>query len=171
VDVPADGDQSLVNVVTSTEPGSTCPPPGTESGCTATTDIVEQTLTLTDLTGSFVLAGTPASTVTDVGVVTMTVTTNSPTGYQVTVQAAAGELASTTPGSTDTIPIENLSVRETGTVPFQSLSDVESVLVHSQTGPSEPGGDLLSNDYQVTIPLTIMTGDYVGTLNYVVIAP
>jgi choice-of-anchor A domain-containing protein/uncharacterized repeat protein (TIGR01451 family) len=169
VDVPAAGDQSLVNVVTSDAPGSSCPPPGPDLACTVVTTVIPLAITLTNLTPAFVLSGTPNSTVTGEGVVTMTVTTNSLTGYAVSVQANDAEL---TPvgGPTDPdlfIAIGNLGVRPSGDGEFQPLSVDTPVVVHSQPGPSAPEGDDLSNDYQVTIPLEVVATDYTATLTYV----
>jgi hypothetical protein len=167
VDVPSAGDRNLVNVVTSTAPGSSCPPPGSNAGCTATTTVVPQSITLSELTTSFALSGTPASTASQDGAVSMRVTTNSLSGYQVTVRATQAQLGAATPGNPHSIPIGNLRVRETGTLPYQPLSATTPVLVHSQPTPSGVAGDLISNDYQVAIPLTITTDSYTGTLTYV----
>jgi hypothetical protein len=169
VNVSGAGDLSLVNVITSTVVGNGCPPPGSNAGCTATTTVVERTLTLTNLTPAFGLSGTPGGTVVHNDAVSMTVTTNSPTGYQVTVQAAESQLVPSTPGNPTTIPVANLGVRPAGTIPFQALSDTQPALVHSQLGPSMPDGDVLVNDYQVSIPDSTLADGYSGTLTYVAI--
>jgi hypothetical protein len=40
------------------------------------------------------------------------------------------------------------------------------VLVHDQSGPSAPDGDLISNDYAITVP-DVQSGNYQGTLDYI----
>jgi large repetitive protein len=99
----------------------------------------------------------------------MTVTTNSPGGYQVTVQAGTTLLTGALPGNTETIPIGRLGVRESGTVPFLPLSDTGATLVHNQNAASAPGGDAVSNDYQVHIPF-VPADTYSATLDYIVSA-
>jgi hypothetical protein len=94
----------------------------------------------------------------------MTVVTNSPGGYNVTVQAGAPAL--TAPGIGASIPISALKVRESGTSTFQPLSAADPVPVHSQSGPSEQNGDPLSNDYEVDIPF-VPSGGYSVTLDYI----
>ena len=60
-------------------------------------------------------------------------------------------------------------MRESGTTPFQPLSATTSVVVHQQDAPSGPGGDAVSNDYQVQIP-DVSSGTYTTTLDYIVTA-
>ena len=50
---------------------------------------------------------------------------------------------------------------------FQPLTG--PVLVHDQSGPSAPAGDLISNDYQITIP-NVNNASYHGTLDYIATA-
>jgi hypothetical protein len=97
----------------------------------------------------------------------MTVTTNSAGGYRVTVAAAADSLTGSV-GNTDTIPIDRLSVRESGTNLFQALTAIPQI-VHQQSGPSAPGGDAISNDYQIDIPF-VNADTYTTTLDYIVAA-
>ncbi|MBE3012816.1 hypothetical protein IL992_27045 [Microbispora sp. NEAU-D428] len=123
-------------------------------------------MTLSDLTGSFTLTGDPGTTVTLNGAVTMTVTTNNPAGYQVTVQATTPTLTGSA-GNPDSIPIGNLYVRETGSGPlFYQMSNTTPVTVHTQHTPSAPGGDNLSNDYMVNIPV-VQPDTYRTTLDYI----
>jgi len=135
------------------------------SGTTTARVTVNSSITLSGLTSSFTLTGNTNSTVTSNGAVTMNVLTNNLTGYNVTVQAAAAVLSGTG-GNTDTIPIADLKVRETGGVAFVPLSNVAPVVVHTQVIPSGPSGDNLGNDYQVAIPF-VRSDTYSVTLNYV----
>ena len=72
-------------------------------------------------------------------------------------------------GTEDTIPVERLSVRGEDDTPFQPLDPTRPVTVHSQDRSSSPGGDAVSNDYQVEIPFTA-SGEYQTELEYVVTA-
>ncbi|MBB4944262.1 hypothetical protein FHR32_008668 [Streptosporangium album] len=138
----------------------------TSTGSTTANVSVTGSITLSDLTGSFTLTGDPGTTATLNGAVTMTVTTNNPAGYQVTVQATTPTLTGSA-GNSDTIPIGNLYVRETGSGPlFFQMSDTTAVNVHTQHTPSAPGGDNLSNDYMVNIP-AVQPDTYRTTLDYI----
>jgi uncharacterized repeat protein (TIGR01451 family) len=163
---PDNGDMILSDTVTSTTLGTNCAVGSTDTRCATTTTVTPVSITLTGTTSSFTLTGAPNSTITANGAVQMTVATNDTAGYQVSVQAAGGTLTSTQPDNTATIPISRLSVRATGTSPFQTLSATSAVLLHQQSGPSAPGGDLLSNDYQVQVPF-VPPGTYSTTLNYI----
>ncbi len=158
------GDAELRNAVVSPTVGSTCPagPPG--AGCQVVTEVEPSVLTLTDLTPSFTLIGPPGSTPQLDNAVTMTVTTNNAAGYAVTVSAADDALRSAV--SSDTIPINLLSVRPSGTEAFSPFAPGGIVTVHSQDRPSAPGGDAVSNDYRVQIPF-VASGDYSTTLEYI----
>ena len=163
------GDAVLVNQVTSGSIGSTCPPAGPEPGCSTSTPVAARFVTLTGLTDAFTLTGLPHTTVGADGAVTMTVTTNSSGGYQVSVQGAGPRLLGSDPTNTATIPLGNLSVRESGTSLFQTLSPDSAVVVHDQDRPSAPQGDAVSNDYEIDIPF-VPPDTYSGTLEYVVSA-
>ena len=129
------------------------------------TPIAAQTLTLTGLTSSFTLTGLPNDTVTSDGGVSMTVTTNSTTGYFVTVRSQNPTLVGITPGNPESIPIGLLGVRESGPLPFQPVSTTAQV-IHNQSGPSAPGGDAISNDYRMEIPF-VPSDTYTTTLEYI----
>jgi large repetitive protein len=159
------GDALLPNRVVSPDVGSSCLTGSTDPNCVTSTRIDTRTLTLTGLTNSFTLTGLPNSTVTADGAVTMTVTSNSPGGYQVTVQAGAGTLAGAATGNTDTIPTDQLGVRESGTTTFTPLT-TSPLLIHQQTRASSPAGDAVSNDYQVQIPF-VAADSYTTTLDYI----
>jgi uncharacterized repeat protein (TIGR01451 family) len=165
---PATGDGRLVNAVTSSALASNCPPGGSDPRCVTSTDVAPQAITLTSLSSGFTLSGAPDTVVSQDGAVTMTVTTNSPTGYTVAVRAVTSALTAARPGNPDNIPATALGVRESGTATFQPLSDVATVRVHSQSGPSAAGGDAVSNDYEASIPF-IATDTYSGTLEYIAI--
>ncbi len=163
------GDEVLTNRVISTSPGSTCPAAATDPRCTTSTAVDASTLTLTGLTPSFTLTGLPNSTVQQEGAVTLTVTTNSPGGYTVLVRGTDQQLRAAN-GSSDTIGLERLGVRASGSGdPFQPLSSDPGVVVHSQNRASGPGGDAVSNDYQVRVPF-VDSDRYSTTLEYIVTA-
>ncbi|MBB5476092.1 beta strand repeat-containing protein [Micromonospora parathelypteridis] len=168
VNQPVSGDGSLVNTAASTTLGNTCPAGGGSAECTATVVVAAQSITLSGLPVGFTLTGRPQQVVGQPEAVTMTVTTNSPTGYAVTVRGLAPELVGANPENPYTIPIENLRVRESGTSVFRELSDVTPVVVHRQSGPSAPGGDAIGNDYEVSIP-AVVADEYSATLEYVAI--
>ncbi len=157
------GDAQLRNRVVSTTVGSQCLPGSTNPGCTTTIGVEPSMITLTDLTPSFTLSGAPNSTVELDNAVTMTVTTNNVAGYTVSVRATDDALRS--PGTADTIPVGGLSVRPSDGALFTRLS-TDLLTVHSQDRPSGPGGDAVSNDYQVEIPY-VSSGTYSTTLEYI----
>jgi hypothetical protein len=137
----------------------------TSPGTTTANVAVGSAITLSNLTPDFTLSGNPGQTITDIGAVTMNVETNNATGYNVTVEAAAPALVGTGT-NTDTIPIADLLVRETGTTDFTPSSNITPVRVHTQGTRSVANtGDNLSNDYQITIP-NVHNDTYSVTLNY-----
>ncbi|MET8143648.1 hypothetical protein ABZU32_25380, partial [Sphaerisporangium sp. NPDC005288] len=161
---PISGDGVLTTTVTSAATGANCPVGGTDNRCADTVTEVAQSITLSALPDGFTLTGLPDTTVRGDGVVTMTVVSNSPGGYNVSARATSTVL--TAPGTNATIPVSALSVRETGTTGFQTLSATTPVVVHQQAGPSAQNGDLLSNDYEVDIPF-VPSGRYSTTIEYV----
>jgi uncharacterized repeat protein (TIGR01451 family) len=169
VDNPdAGGDAQLATVVTSSAVGSNCTSGSADARCSTSLTVDAQSITLSDLPGGFTLAGQPNVTVTGDGLVAMTVTTNSPGGYQVSLQAAASALDPSA-GDGPSIPIGYLQVRETGTTEFTPISGDAPVITHTQDAPSAPGGDAVSNDFRINIPF-VPSGTYSVTLNYVAAA-
>ena len=166
VNATVTGDELLANEVLSASVGSSCPTPGANPACATSTTVFAQTLTLTGLTPGFSLTGQPGSIVEGEGILVMTVTTNSQSGYVVTVQPQDDVLAPLTPGNPDSIPVGQLGVRESGNSPFQFFTPDTPVVVHQQNRPSAPGGDAVSNDYQVQIPF-VSSDTYSGTLEYI----
>jgi hypothetical protein len=65
--------------------------------------------------------------------------------------------------------VVNLRVRRTGGTTFTPLGDGTLVLVQLRSGPSQPGGDPLSNDYEVDIPF-VRPDAYTITLDYIAVA-
>ncbi|MEP7091775.1 MAG: hypothetical protein ABI776_16870 [Nocardioidaceae bacterium] len=144
---------------------STAPASAAPDGTTTANAVVTSGITLTALTPSFTLTGTPGATVQS-GAVTYNVETNNFAGYSVTVSTlAATMLPGNTTTNTDTIPIGDLTVRETGTTPYTGISNVTPVTVHSQPGRSVNTGDPLSTEYQMRIP-TVNVDTYSATLTY-----
>lgn len=75
----------------------------------------------------------------------MTVTTDSPAGYTVSVQAGGNGLLPALPGDTDTNPLDDLQVRDSAAA-FQALSAGAPVVVFSRSARSPPGGQPISTD-------------------------
>jgi uncharacterized repeat protein (TIGR01451 family) len=165
---PDTGDGHLDNRVTSAAAGSNCMIAGVDPRCLVTIAVAAQSILLSSLPSSFTIVGLPDTVASLNDALAMTVTTNSPTGYTVSVRALAPWLAGSAPGNTNTIPIGSLHVRETGTLVFQPLSDLTAVTVHSQAGPSSVDGDAISNDYEAVIPF-IASDTYSVTLEYIAI--
>jgi len=129
---------------------------------------VDSGITMTGLTPSFLLSGTPGQTVTGLNKVTFNVETNNPTGYAVTVQSRTSTMAASATTNADTIPIAALTVRESNTSVFTPLS-TGTVTVHTQALRSANGGDELSNDFQIRIPV-VNVDTYSATLDYLATA-
>jgi hypothetical protein len=147
--------------------GSAAATPGQTSGGTTTANVVvNSAIALTGLTPSFTLTGLPGSTITTSPSVTFNVQTNNLGGYAVTVESATPTLTPAIGTNPDSIPIADLSVRESGTTSFTPLSNVASVTVHSQATRSAQGGDSLSDDYRVSVPF-VNQDSYSATLDYV----
>jgi hypothetical protein len=127
--------------------------------------VLPQIILLSSLTSSFTLSGPPGTLAEQNGAVSLRVRTNSPDGYQVTVQPASQVL--TAAGLTDTIPFSDLSVRGPATDTFQPLTG--PVVVQNLSVPTALTGDVVRNDYEIQIP-DVRSGDYQGTLNYIAIA-
>jgi uncharacterized repeat protein (TIGR01451 family) len=164
----SDGDAVLVNSVSSPTVGSSCTT-GEESGCSVAVAVAPRSITLQGLTNSFTLTGTPGSTVTRDEAVAMTVITNSSGGYTVSVRPLADQLVPADPGNGDTIPIEQLRVRDAATQAFTPLSTSGPIITHRQDRPSSPGGDAVSDDYEVEIPF-VSSDTYSVELDYIVSA-
>jgi hypothetical protein len=131
--------------------------------------VVVGAILLSSLTSSFILSGVPGDTPVNDGAVTMNVFTNNSSGYNVTVEAASGSLAGTPP-NTDTIPVSDISVEETGSGgPFLTLSSTTADVVYTKaTRSAAAPGDHLSNDYEFNTPIPdVLTDTYSDTLNYV----
>jgi len=141
-------------------------PGDTSTGSTTAHVGVESGITMTGLTASFTLTGAPGATITGADAVTFNVETNNVAGYAVTVQPAASQMTPALGGNADFIPIAALTVREGGTGTYTPLDDVNPVTVHSQNSRSVNGGDVLTNDFQIRIPV-VNVDTYSATLNYV----
>jgi hypothetical protein len=137
-----------------------------DSGTTVVNVAVPSGITLTGLTPSFTLNGAPGSTITEIGAVDFNVETNNPAGYVVTVISETPTLTPQTPGNPDSIPVEVVTVRENGGGTFSPLSNTEPVVVHTQSTRSANGGDDLSNDYRLRVPV-VNEDTYSATLDYI----
>ncbi|GAA3200069.1 fibronectin type III domain-containing protein [Actinocorallia longicatena] len=161
---PSPGDASLTGTVVSATSGNNCPAGGSDARCTVTTQVVPQQIQLTGLAAGFTLSGLPETTVRGDGAVSLTVVTNSPGGYTVSVRAVSPAL--TAPGTDQTIPVSRVRVREVGTGVFQPLSTTDPVSTFSKAAPSAESGDALTDDYEVDIPF-VPSGRYSGTIDYI----
>ncbi len=138
----------------------------TSDGSTTANVEVGSAIKLTGLTSSFTLTGLPGETTTDGGgAVTYNVETNNQAGYAVTVKSDSSTMDPANGGG-DTIPIADLTIRESGTTPYTPLSSTGTVTVHSQDTRSAEEGDSLSNDFQMDVPF-VNADTYSATLNYV----
>ena len=149
--------------------GAAAAPAFAAPGDTATDSVVanvdvNSTITLNLDQGSFLLSGTPLSTVPGVGAVTGVVTTNNATGYSVGVQAAAATLQPATGGNADSIPIANLEVADVAGT-YTPLSATAPVITTTKATRSALTGDAFSDDYRVTIP-DVNSDRYSVTLDY-----
>ncbi|WP_218158700.1 hypothetical protein [Streptosporangium canum] len=140
-------------------------PGDTDSDATVANVVVTGAITLTNLTSSFTLTGSPGQTVDTADPVDFTVTTNNFAGYTVTVFPAAGELLGTA-GNPETIPTGSLLVERIPGGPFVPLARGTPVEVFRKTAPSAADGDDFSHDYRITIPF-VRPDTYSGTINYV----
>jgi uncharacterized repeat protein (TIGR01451 family) len=163
---PDHGDGTLANVLTSATPGTNCAAGSTDSRCASTVSSVAPTIALTALPSGFSLAGLPNTVAELDDAVTMNIATDSPLGYSVSVQSENAALTCATAGNDDVIPIADLGAREHGAATFVPLSANSSVLVHTQSAPSAPGGDTIGTDYRVAIP-AVRSGPYSAVLDYV----
>ena len=170
VNAPSGGDLNLANSVGSRSVGSTCPwaAVAPEPPCATSTPVNNSTVALSDLTSTVELAGPADATVTRNGAVTMTIDSNNPGGYSVTVQGEADQLVSADNSITGTIPLSDLLFRETGSTLFQPLT-TDPQLLHDRTGATAPDGDAVSSDYQMHLPY-VDPGSYTATLEYLVTA-
>ena len=167
IDNPATSDLALTSTVSSDTSGSNCPSGSTDPGCTATVTVIPITIGLNDLSSTITLAGQPGGTAQQTAADTMTVDTNDPRGYTVTVQPSTPTLAAS--GTTAAIPVSDLQVRGTGQGTYQPLSATTPTTIHTQTSSTAPTGDPVRADYQITIP-DIPPGTYTTTLTYVATA-
>jgi hypothetical protein len=147
--------------------------PSSPGTTTAHVDVGSEIL-LSNLTQSFSLVGFPGDQPEDIGAVTMNVETNNSHGYNVTVAPEAPVLSGTGTNP-DTIPVTDLSVRETAEgnagayTPLSGGTPPVPVTVHNQlTRSAAAPGDLLSNDYEFNVPIpNVRTDTYSVILDYV----
>jgi hypothetical protein len=139
--------------------------PGDTSADTVIANVnVNSTITLNLDQASFDLNGSPSTTVSQTGAVTGLVTTNNLTGYSVGVQANAATLVPAANGNTDSIPIADLLVADTGGA-YTPLSSTAPVITSTKGTRSALAGDVFSDDYRVLIP-DVDSDTYSVTLSY-----
>jgi hypothetical protein len=127
---------------------------------------VGDTITLSDLTSSFQIDGGPSTTQTKTSAVSMNVKTNRESGYTVTVDPVGVALIGERVGNTDTIPVQDLKVKDSAASGYSALDPVTATQVKSQGSESDASGDTITNDYQVDIPF-VNADTYSATLSYV----
>ncbi|MDQ1393454.1 MAG: hypothetical protein QOF30_2431 [Acidimicrobiaceae bacterium] len=127
-------------------------------------------ITMTGLTPSFTLSGSPGSDVELLSAVSYNVETNN-VGYGVTVQSRTATMTPAVPNG-DSIAIGLLTARDgTPAVPaaYVGLMAGTARTVHSQGGRSATGGDNLTTDYLIHIPV-VAVATYTATLDYIATA-
>ena len=142
-------------------------PNDTSTGQTTGNAVVESGITLTALTSSFTLTGTPGATVQSAAPVTYNVETNNVAGYAVFVEADTATMKGALPLNADVINVGDLTVRETGIGSYQALTTGSGPgeLIHSQSIRSENQGDVNSSEYKMRIP-NVNADTYSTTLTY-----
>ncbi len=144
--------------------------PGDESADTVVANVgVSSSITLSGLTGEFTLNGLPGDTVAEEDAVTFNVNTNNVGGYNVTVQSQSAALVATLPANPDSIPIEELGVRNAGAAAYTPVSSTAPFIINTKATRSAEGGDAYSHDYSVDIPF-VSDDTYTATLDYVATA-
>jgi hypothetical protein len=140
----------------------------TSTGSTTANVEVTSSISLTNLTPSFTLAGPPGSVpTTGANPVTMTVTTNNFAGYNVTVVPHSGILTGAIPGNTDSISSNALEVdgpAQGGA--YVHLTFGTPTVVATKASVSAPTGDPIINNYRITVP-AVRPDTYSGVLDYV----
>jgi hypothetical protein len=135
-------------------------------------------ITLSHLAESFRLGGAPGApgvVTANLGAVDLTVLTNNPAGYTVTVLATSEGGLQPDPGLANglgPIPWDRLEVREAGTGTFRPVSTKDLVTVGGSSTPSgdEHGeADIMHNEFRLTVPV-IDADRYGGVLTYTVTA-
>jgi hypothetical protein len=126
---------------------------------------VSSGIALTGLTSGFTVDGAPGTTDSAPAAVSFNVETNNVLGYAVTVQSTGATMLGTGVNA-DTIPISALTVRQTGAGAYQPLSNTAAKTVASKSTRSANGGDNLSSDFQIRVPV-VNADTYTATLNYV----
>ena len=163
------GDMMLTNAVVSGTVGSTCiSAQDTQPPCATSTVVNDRSIQLNDLTESFTLEGPADAVVVNNGAISMTVDSNNPGGYQVTVQGESGELVSRTAVDGPTIAISELFFRGNGTAEFTPLS-TDPQVVFARNAASAPDGDAVSSDFRMQMPF-VDPDTYSVTLEYLVSA-
>lgn len=136
-----------------------------DTGTTTVNVVVSTLISISGQTASLDLNGNPGDAVTSGAPVELTVATNNPTGYTVSVAPATASLAGADTGNTDTIPFTDVEY-ETSDGSFAPLTfGGSNPAVHSQTTPSAAGGDTISHDYQINVPF-VAPDTYSGEITY-----
>ncbi len=138
-------------------------PSDTDSGVTTGHVVVESGITLTDLSPSFTITGTPGATVG--ANVSYNVETNNAAGYGVTVQSESATMDPAGP-SGDTIPIAALTAKDSTGATYMPVSSTVELPVHSQAVRSANTGDVLQTDFQMRVP-TVEADTYSAAIDFV----
>ena len=124
------------------------------------------------LTGAVNLTGAPGETPIHANAVQVVVTSNNPTGYNITVTPTAVSLVGAPSG---TIPFNDLEVLNTAavgstTLDYTNLTQPTPLTIHNQAIPSAVAGDTIANNYRITIPPGTAPGAYTGVITYLITA-
>ena len=171
---PDTGNGALTNTVTSTAPGSTCPPNGTSSLCTVTTGIIAGPLTITAPATAALGSAAPGGTLSAaLGTVQVTDGRGFGADWTATVSATDFTTGDSTPA--ETIPAANAtytitSPTTTGPATFThattiTLSGTPQTVI---TATSVDGNTTVTWNpaIQITIPPAAIGGAYTATITH-----
>lgn len=133
--------------------------------------IVQEVINIT-VDESFTMSGIPGSpTATDTPV-SLTVTTNNPAGYTISVQPVAATLVPPDPvANTDTIDFTDIRVEDIDTPDaFTPLDPANPITVHTQASASDPTGDDHQHNFDMEAVPFIQPDTYSGDITYLAVA-
>jgi hypothetical protein len=139
-----------------------------DTGTVTATITVDEGITIAFADGAITLTGSPGETVEDLGAVSMTVTTNNATGYNVAVDPDTDTFPGATSGGA--IVVTDLQVRDTSATSVAGAYVnllTTALVINNKTTVSAPAGDVINNDYRLTITGDTAADVYTGTITYI----
>ena len=124
---------------------------------------VSQSITLTLDESSFSISGLAGTTATAAAPVVYHIVTGDPSGYTVT-DTPSGDLAD---GHGHTIPFSDMAVNNGLMIP---MNETGPTTVLTSTVATPPGGQTITDMWQVAIPASAATGTFTTTVTYTAIA-